>query len=205
MEVPAKPELRRAEPLCAHSGKSRKSRKSRTRSSRKKRSHKPEALPSPKKLDFEQETATDNPESSSRPKPSKARHLKDPWVKGSSFDSCWRFCATLGEPTPETKLSAPEDTQHSSDSIPLGYSPGDSQQSPNSSNRVSDGNCSSTTEPPSLKRSSTTTTDASSGRSKFDKMYFRSPYSPSALNSLNLKPQNPNILYYVRVRLYVWY
>ena len=102
MEVPAKPELRRAEPLCAFSRKSRKSRKSRTRSSRKKRSHKPEALPSPKKLDFEQETATDNPESSSRPKPSKARHLKDPWVKGSSFDSCWRFCATLGEPTPET-------------------------------------------------------------------------------------------------------
>ncbi|OLP74150.1 hypothetical protein AK812_SmicGene46395, partial [Symbiodinium microadriaticum] len=136
-----KPELRRAEPLPS-SKESHKTPKNKPRSSRKKRSpsskkHRPNE-PTPKKLDFKQETDASHPdpEPSSRPKPSKARHLKDPWVKGSSFDSCWRFCATLAGPSPETKLSAPEEKQRSSDSIPLGYSPGDSQQvSPNSSNR----------------------------------------------------------------------
>ncbi|CAE7273781.1 unnamed protein product, partial [Symbiodinium sp. KB8] len=191
-----KPELRRAEPLPS-SKESHKTPKNKPRSSRKKRSpsskkHRPNE-PTPKKLDFKQETDASHPdpEPSSRPKPSKARHLKDPWVKGSSFDSCWRFCATLAGPSPETKLSAPEEKQRSSDSIPLGYSPGDSQQvSPNSSNRGDTstshrGDDSSTNNRgsegsmcsrPSLKRSATTTTDASSKRAKFDKMYYRIPF-----------------------------
>ena len=179
--VDKKPELRRAQkcvvtPPTSHEKKTGSSRRRRSRSDRK---HKPACGPSARKLEFQLENDKDSSgpalDSSSGAKPSQAGHLKDPQIKGSSFDSCWRFCAALEQPSPETKPAAPEDKQESSESIPLGYSPGDSHESPHSSHRGSGSSRTNASES-GLKRGMTSSTDASSKRSqKFDKMYFRSP------------------------------